>query len=83
MDKLELRAVKCCLFGCPSGVKGFKLWDPIHPKCVINHDLIFRENKMYYLSNIDSKGEDIDTKKEKLSFEVKLENKQVASEFQT
>lgn len=38
---------------------------------------------MYYLSNIDSKGEDIDTKKEKLSFEVKLENKQVASEFQT
>lgn len=73
--------MKYCFLGYPDKVKMFKLWDPIQSKCVIYRDVIFRENEMYYMSNTDSKGESIKTKKHKLNFDVELGNRQGISEF--
>lgn len=43
--RLQLRALKYIFLGYPDGVKGYKCWNPISEKCIISHDVIFREEE--------------------------------------
>lgn len=49
MNKVEPRAVKRFFFlGYPDEVKGYKLWDPEHSKCIISRDVVSRVGEMYH-----------------------------------
>nr|GEX30144.1 retrotransposon protein, putative, Ty1-copia subclass [Tanacetum cinerariifolium] len=47
--KLELRAIKCVLFGYPEGVKGYRLYklDDESPKIITSGNVVFNESVMY------------------------------------
>ena len=42
--KLEPRAKKCIFLGYTSGVKGFRLWDPVASKFLTSRDVTFNES---------------------------------------
>ena len=42
-SKLVPKSKKCVFVGYSKGVKGFKFWDPISKKMVINKDAVFDE----------------------------------------
>ncbi|KAL2611477.1 hypothetical protein R1flu_023169 [Riccia fluitans] len=41
--KLDLKAKKCYFLGYQQGVKGYRLWDPIDCKLIVDRDLSFNE----------------------------------------
>jgi hypothetical protein len=45
-SKLNPKSKKCIFLGFKKGVKGYKLWDPIAQKVVINRDVVFDEKSM-------------------------------------
>jgi hypothetical protein len=44
--KLDPKSRKCTFLGFEKGVKGYRLWDPVSKKKVINKDVIFDETFM-------------------------------------
>uniref|UniRef100_A0A2N9J7Q6 Reverse transcriptase Ty1/copia-type domain-containing protein n=1 Tax=Fagus sylvatica TaxID=28930 RepID=A0A2N9J7Q6_FAGSY len=44
--KLNPKSKKCIFLGFKKGVKGYKLWDPVAQKVVINRDVVFDEKSM-------------------------------------
>ncbi|KAJ4978162.1 hypothetical protein NE237_008942 [Protea cynaroides] len=44
--KLESKSKQCIFLDFEKGVKGFKLWDPISEKIVVNRDVAFDESYM-------------------------------------
>jgi hypothetical protein len=51
-SKLDSKSRKCICLGLESGVKGYKLWDPVSKKKIISRDVVFDE------ANMLRKGED-------------------------
>ncbi|KAL4341068.1 hypothetical protein GQ457_08G007840 [Hibiscus cannabinus] len=45
-SKLDAKSKKCIFLGYKKGVKGYKFWDPVARKMVINRDAIFDEQSM-------------------------------------
>ncbi|KAL4362615.1 hypothetical protein GQ457_04G008090 [Hibiscus cannabinus] len=45
-SKLDAKSKKCIFLGYKKGVKGYKFWDPVAKKMVINRDAIFDEQSM-------------------------------------
>ncbi|XP_038874950.1 uncharacterized mitochondrial protein AtMg00710-like [Benincasa hispida] len=45
--KLKSRTVKCMFVGFTEGVKGFKMWNPIEKRLVVNRDVTFKEREMF------------------------------------
>ena len=45
-SKLVPKSKKCVFVGYSKGVKGFKFWDPISKKMVINKDAVFEKQSM-------------------------------------
>lgn len=58
-DKLNSRALKCCVLGYQKGVKGYRLWclEPGNNKIVISRDVVFIESKMHFLEKISTQGQ--------------------------
>ena len=44
--KLDPKSKKCIFLGFKKGVKGYKLWDPVVQKVVINRDVVIDEKSM-------------------------------------
>ncbi|VVA16132.1 PREDICTED: Retrovirus-related Pol poly from [Prunus dulcis] len=44
--KLKLKSLECIFLGFESGVKGFKLWDLVNWKKILNIDVVFDEKTM-------------------------------------
>jgi hypothetical protein len=69
-SKLDSKSRKCICLGLESGVKGYKLWDPVSKKKIISRDVVFDE------ANMLRKGEDeasTDSQKGKQVVEVELD----------
>ncbi|GMI95058.1 hypothetical protein HRI_003175100 [Hibiscus trionum] len=45
-SKLDAKSKKCIFLGYKKGVKGYKFWDPVARKTMINRDAIFDEQLM-------------------------------------
>jgi hypothetical protein len=45
-SKLDPKSKKCIFLGFKKGVKGYKLWDPVAQKVVINRDVVFNKKSM-------------------------------------
>ena len=45
-SKLDPKSKKCGFVGYSKGVKGFRFWDPVSKKIVINRDTMFDEQSM-------------------------------------
>jgi hypothetical protein len=45
-SKLDLKSKQCVFLEYGKGVKGYKFWDPMANKAVINRDMVFDENSM-------------------------------------
>ena len=69
-SELDLKLRKCVFLGFEKGVKGYRLWDPISKKTVINRDIIFDE--AFMLKQNEAKTCD-DSPQEKLTVEVELD----------
>ncbi|BFG24560.1 hypothetical protein CerSpe_108340 [Prunus speciosa] len=44
--KLKPKSLECIFLGFESGVKGFKLWDPVNRKKILSRDVVFDEKTM-------------------------------------
>jgi hypothetical protein len=67
-SKLDSKSRKCICLGLESGVKSYRLWDPISKKKIVSRDVVF--DKAYMLR----KGEDeASTKSQKGKQVVKVE----------
>ncbi|KAK3038499.1 hypothetical protein RJ639_029797 [Escallonia herrerae] len=44
--KLNPKSKECRFLGYEEGVKGYRLWDPVAKKMVINRDVIFNDAQM-------------------------------------
>ena len=45
-SKLDPKSRQCVFLEYGKGVKGYKFWDPMANKVVINRDVVFDENSM-------------------------------------
>ncbi|CAL2237111.1 unnamed protein product [Prunus armeniaca] len=45
-SKLKPKSLECIFVGFQSGVKGYKLWDPVNQKKILNRDVVFNEKTM-------------------------------------
>ena len=45
-SKLDPKSKKCIFISFKKGIKGYKLWDPVAHKVVINRDIVFDEKSM-------------------------------------
>jgi transposase InsO family protein len=57
--KLESRAAKCVFVGYGSGVKGFKLWNPVTKKSLLSRSVVFNESEMYYANRATNAHDDV------------------------
>ena len=69
-SKLDSKSRKCVFLGLEKGVKGYRLWDPISKKTVINRDAIFDEIFMFKQNKAETCD---DSPHEKLTVEVELD----------
>jgi hypothetical protein len=70
-SKLDSKSRKCICLGLESGVKGYRLWDPVSKKRIVSRDVVFDEAYML------RKGEDeasTDSQKGKQVVEVELDD---------
>ncbi|CAL2253803.1 unnamed protein product [Prunus armeniaca] len=46
ISKLKPKSLECIFIGFESGVKGYKLWDPVNQKKILSKDVVFDEKTM-------------------------------------
>lgn len=57
--KLDPKSIKCIFLGYADDVQGYRLWDPIACKVIINRDVIFADNELHESKNDSTSKETI------------------------